>query len=32
MWLEHSGQPGTLTDERQMRAFWRQWQNLMRAG
>jgi p-cumate 2,3-dioxygenase subunit alpha len=29
MWLEHSGQPGTITDERQIRAFWRRWQTLM---
>jgi hypothetical protein len=31
MWLEHSGQPCTISDERQMRAFWRHWQTLMRA-
>jgi phenylpropionate dioxygenase-like ring-hydroxylating dioxygenase large terminal subunit len=29
MWLEHSGQPCTTSDERQMRAFWRRWQKLM---
>jgi p-cumate 2,3-dioxygenase subunit alpha len=29
MWLEHSGQPCTTADERQMRAFWRRWQSLM---
>jgi p-cumate 2,3-dioxygenase subunit alpha len=31
MWLEHSGQPCTSSDERQMRAFWRRWQALMSA-
>jgi phenylpropionate dioxygenase-like ring-hydroxylating dioxygenase large terminal subunit len=29
MHREHSGQPCVNSDERQMRAFWRQWQNLM---
>jgi phenylpropionate dioxygenase-like ring-hydroxylating dioxygenase large terminal subunit len=29
MWLERTGQPCTSSDERQMRAFWRRWQNLM---
>ena len=32
MHREHSGQPCVNSDERQMRAFWRQWQNLMSAG
>ena len=32
MHREHSGQPCPGNDELQMRAFWRQWQNLMRAG
>ena len=31
MWLEHSGQSCCNADERPMRAFWRQWQALMRA-
>jgi hypothetical protein len=31
MWLEHGGQPGKISDERQMRAFWRRWQSLMSA-
>jgi p-cumate 2,3-dioxygenase subunit alpha len=29
MHREHSGQPSLATDERQLRAFWRQWQRLM---
>jgi p-cumate 2,3-dioxygenase alpha subunit len=32
MHREHRGQPCHASDERQMRAFWRQWQTLMRAG
>ena len=32
MHREHSGQSCCNADERQMRAFWRQWQNLMSAG
>jgi phenylpropionate dioxygenase-like ring-hydroxylating dioxygenase large terminal subunit len=32
MHSEHSGQPGITSDERQMRAFWRQWQSLMSVG
>jgi hypothetical protein len=32
MHREHSGQSCVNSDERQMRAFWRQWQNLMSAG
>jgi phenylpropionate dioxygenase-like ring-hydroxylating dioxygenase large terminal subunit len=29
MWLEHSGQRCTTSDEQQIRAFWRRWQFLM---
>jgi phenylpropionate dioxygenase-like ring-hydroxylating dioxygenase large terminal subunit len=32
MHREHSGQSCSYTDEKQMRAFWRQWQKLMSAG
>ena len=32
MHREYSGQPGVTSDERQMRAFWRQWQRLMSVG
>jgi benzoate/toluate 1,2-dioxygenase alpha subunit/p-cumate 2,3-dioxygenase alpha subunit len=31
MHREHSGQSCNASDERQMRAFWRQWQTLMSA-
>jgi hypothetical protein len=32
MHREHRGQSCCNADERQMRAFWRQWQQRMRAG